>query len=322
MEMYINNQKINFSFTDEKNVLDIVNSIEKWVGKDNNIIAEFNINGKDYYSIEAEDLKKIKPETVNIIKFKVLSVPSYAVAVMLELNNYFTNMKKVFANELTPEKYGMAVNGLQWCKKTFSSVLTVLKLQAEGAFILKDMHEMEVELFRLKNRNEKNCSDVMQKLIKVLMEKMHFFCIKINIKILEKNLQSLSLNNIPEVAEDSYKLLDMTEDILVRAAEKMQSGKDAEALGLIRDIMELFIIFSHLADKIIKIKGSDPFTLQEGNGSFKDFNSKLVAVLKTVESALKENDFVQLSDIIEYELREYTEKYKSFFQYAGSDKVE
>ncbi len=281
MKLLINNQEINFTLENEKQLGEVIREINKWLGGSGLNITEIRVNDR---IIDPE--KESQWEMQNIEEIETLSV---TVTHISELR--VTNLETVIEYLNLLER---AIENKD--KNLYSELMPGFQFMIESLrenFLLDSVFPHD--LSTLSQLTPENLAPM-----EVEEQEMHIN----TIKEIKKTLVA-AINDIKNPKETLKELTEQLKKVASEISEVsilLQTGKDREA-------MENIVRFSNLTGRffrIISAMGSsgiiDINNLKIGEEDSKKFYADLNANLKELIEAFKLNDSVLIGDLLEYEI--------------------
>ena len=152
MEIFINDSKIEFQLENEKNLREIVDSINDWLFNDNKVIDEIIINDK-LFSGRIEELEDYKIKEVKTVKLTAININVLVQSSLLETKRYLLDIYDILQEkkDINKEDIDKLYTGLEW-------VINVIQrsdnLYKYGEKIDKDMFDFLTHLSSLKEAKE------------------------------------------------------------------------------------------------------------------------------------------------------------------------
>jgi len=297
MDILINNEKLEFSLENEKNLNEVIDSVEKWVLK----------NGRVISSISADDVRitlDSPSETlhkgvngISLLKIQTLSPIEYALHTLETIGEYIVDFKSRYLQSARIENHDAVLEGLMLVENGLSCACSLLLIKD---FAVLDengvsLQEMLGGLHTAVHKFEKHYIDtadlpeitgILDGFLRVLPRMAIWTVIK----------NGISMSK-PQNTEAFYK------SVLANIGKNLQIGKDAPAL---HDI--LFI--TELLDELVFMLG---FFMQEHQDRMdgirvsgkiiREVIESISKGLKEIEESFKNGDMVSVGDMIEYELK-------------------
>lgn len=316
MEIYINNNKIDFVLEDEKNVYEIVNCIADSCANESpqQFLITILVDDKEYSFADEENLRritldavsKIEIETTDIFGITLLSLGQMEKFMKLLDNvidsaNWDISFKKIFESmdwmkdgiEHITSIFGNQNSGLLSAKSNFISAYQ--KLSEIFSNFQKDSFPLKPDVRSYALGLKKTMADNLLMIKNTLSESGKFFD------------RDLIANNID-------KLINEIDDILPRLSNVpllFQTGQDRESMDTIQKLavilensISLFVIFKENFKLYL-----DKYTVKEV--SFEVFFNTLTDHLKELMNSIENKDFVMIGDLLEYEFVPNIEEIKS-----------
>ena len=289
MVLKVNGEKLDFTLENEKNALDVVNSTVKAVHNEDALVATVLIDGK-YYALEDEALAGMKVDEIGEIDIELSSREELSTDLLVECKGMLKNI----AADLRQNGYAHTVQFQElfnWISGTIQAIGSVTRMNlAESRLLLSTMKQITDYL----NSEEKNEDKIpsLASIVENLVDYIEAIRLKITADFditgdqLEKEIEKC-LTLLPEISS------------------AFQMGKDREALGKINQVISVIELCSfYLQKNLGSFTGEER---EEVDEFYKDINS----LLNQIVEAFENGDVVLLGDLMEYELPDKLEHYRS-----------
>ncbi len=302
MEIFINEEKVDYSLEQEKNLGQLIDHFQKWALEKNHFIEQILINQKEMGLEQALNSPSSLKQVQRIdffIKNRTSQIEEMIDSILHYLDQFIKiaqeNNKEFLINKC--EK----IEGLAWLTDSVS--LVSQNLGVETAYIFYHGHNLEETLnfFRISiDQLSRFVHDsqffsryiqegVLPKLI-LLKNLFHSLLDYYNYLLDPKN---------SSFKENFLKEKEFIQKLLEAIPLSLQDGKDQEALSFIQKSFAFFYSFILLLSKTpLSSKSQDHFS---------HIQADLKENLELVYESFKEKDIVTVSDIVEYELIEKLE---------------
>jgi len=300
VDIRINDQPIEFTLENEKDLGDIITGIRAWLGE----------TGYRITSIE-HDGTVIDPDASSNEEWKQQSI---------------SDISKINVTVLSPiEQYGQNLHTIYQFITLLSRALAAHNLALIGQ--LKDELPHIIEHLDEYIGGGGNYGKALEQLvdaagilegeIKPQVQKLQDFCNNLMI-ILSARLSELT-NPFEEVKLTAQALKEVLPK-LPEVSVLLQTGRDREAMNSI-------IEFTEISEKLIRLygvlrergyKGFEDMTIDEQ--SFSEFYNELNGIFRELEEAFNSRDSVLIGDLLEYEVAPRTEKLIEYIAAIENDK--
>lgn len=314
MKIIINEERLEFQLEKERNLGDILKSLEGWILENGNVIQRLYVNNRivpvDYGSGEfKKDVSKIR-------EIKIITSTHFELALdtIETVGEYIIDLL-TRCNEplLTIEENDSVLEGLQLIYEGILDSLRVFRLKNflilnEYAGSLKDVL-LEIKSFIGVYKRRYIDSEGSTRLKSLLRDL---------VKLIPKALAWIYATN-PSLFKDSEReeksrfLTIVTQDLstLSRSSfqkfeligKNLQIGNDAVAMNdlyFITELLDQMIVIIRLLQYEYKV---DVQSLEVSQKTVHEIFHEISQRLKQVEEAFKDGDMISIGDIIEYELR-------------------
>lgn len=268
MQIFIDNDKLDFQLEKEKTLFDIIDAMRKWLSAENFIISELSVDNVQKDHSDTNLLKKQEIGTVSEINISTISLHELKLSQLNAIQEFFILVMKNIESGNSESLIKLLDD--------YSSIKPFLKSNIDRVYesnngfienILENKAEIGDHLEELRIFSEN---------ILIIAETR-----KNEIITPEKELEQLK-NSFEKTAEDAGNV-----SIL------LQTGKDREAMETVIEFVEFLKKFSRILG-ILDIKKSIPVKKEE----ISEFNS----MLKELCSAIENSDSVLVGDLLEYEI--------------------
>ncbi|MBN2652259.1 MAG: hypothetical protein JXR63_07745 [Spirochaetales bacterium] len=271
MQIYFNNELVDYSVEEEKNLIDIIKNTISFLDDHNLVTAEIIVNGNSYIPQANEAFDNMSIEEIEKINFKLISKSDYKLAELSYLKEAVLDILTAIGEEDKKTLINFNYNS------TVDDIELFLNIKCEDLLTLID----ETQVFKGNLANEK---------LPLLINIFNFIVEIINKRIHEMQnpedefnhaLSSLSAM-IPEIEQISI---------------QMQTGESTKAINTILKFVEDTEKCVRLSSEV---KKSNAY--QNKSVDLKDFFTNLNVKLLELVEAFKNEDSILIGDIFEYEI--------------------
>ncbi len=329
MKIFINDSELNFTLENEKNLKEIVDSINDWLFTDNKIIDQIIIDD-EIYNGSIEDLENYLIKDVKILKLTAIEIDTLVRSSLLEIKRYLLEVIHIIENlkEFKTEDTEKLINGMEWVINILERSNNLYNYEnkinkkdlnfAEELRTLKDAITFLKELLKKEENDEIN--NFIKNDIKKIIEKWSK-----NIDILvEKSKGRFDNINIArnKVTEQIYKIINKIPDILKMIEviyNDLQIGNEKHAMENMQILIETLESIISLLQLIKTTFSLNYKNIIYDDKSVEEYNIELTGILKELLEAMESNDTVLISDLIEYELSPRLEKYREVLKIISKE---
>ncbi len=329
MKIFINDSELNFTLENEKNLKEIVDSINDWLFTDNKIIDQIIIDD-EIYNGSIEDLENYLIKDVKILKLTAIEIDTLVRSSLLEIKRYLLEVIHIIENlkEFKTEDTEKLINGMEWVINILERSNNLYNYEnkinkkdlnfAEELRTLKDAITFLKELLKKEENDEIN--NFIKNDIKKIIEKWSK-----NIDILvEKSKGRFDNINIArnKVTEQIYKIINKIPDILKMIEviyNDLQIGNEKHAMENMQILIETLESIISLLQLIKTTFSLNYKNIIYDDKSVEEYNIELTGILKELLEAMEANDTVLISDLIEYELSPRLEKYREVLKIISKE---
>lgn len=319
MNIYVNDQELDATLTNEKNLGDIYSAVNNWISENKRYILGLRVDQED---IAIGDLKKYNTDEVSRFDFYVGDELDMMLTTLEELDHYVDQVGSTLYDMHSIESVDCdnLDDGLSWILQIMESFSGIMKMDIsamnvfdpgcqtdQGVDKILERLELKIKGFRAKNDR-----DAIEAFLDDLRS-FKFFVMKMSLQLKTMNAREDDL--IKELGKFEKHIPELVNDI-VKINERFNSGKDLEAFEKLEKISEvlneylsaLFALDYQLRQK----NGVDIRAIEINKNSFYDVSREMTELLRDLSRGLEENDIVAAGDILEYELTEKLETLKPY----------
>jgi hypothetical protein len=323
MVIHVNRQFLNFNLENEKNLKDILLSLEEWVAENGEIIQQVLV---DDINIQLETETKELQRTVSSIgKIEVFTAKKeqHAIETVSTLTEFIRIIMGDYLRAEGTESYEDIMEGLQL---VYEGIVEVVKVFGINDLFIIDREKRSLrsvlgEMRALYEKYEKKYIDKEGKdAFEAVLNTLFFLCSKLIKWGVVKNMKKFPMVQSDKKAEyfkeligDFYSIISEKVDIFEKISENLQLGNDTEALGEIYNITEFldeYIVLFKIAKESFGIKLDG---LRTRNTKLEDLFADIHSRLEDVSEALKQGDMISVGDVLEYETKPLFEELIEFF---------
>lgn len=277
MQISINEQKIDFSLENEKNLGDILYALEDWLKENNLYISEVYVNDNQELFMNSQDKwKDMSLEDIDKIDIKAITADELRVSAISSLEDYFEEMKYLIKSK--------NISMLAVMAEDFISMENELKLLMPEIFdeknnILKQRF-MDIDILNNSNLSQ-NQLDILESTID-------------DILILVRSRKLELLSPVATAKATAEAVGNMLNDIS-NVSAFLQTGQ-AKKAG------EILILFSEYFQKLSRVI---PLIIEANKKEAKEIPtiaSDINSFLEEIVESYSEEDFVTVGDLFEYEV--------------------
>ncbi len=308
MEIFFNEEKLDFKLEDEKNLGDILRSLENWVSENKGIIQKVLVDKK---SIPLENETYVSERDISSIEeIEVFSSTrtELAVETITTLGEYILMILNEYMKEESIKSYDSIMEGLKLIDEGTKGCLRVLGIKDlvvinNKGKSLRDIL-LEIDQFILMHEKRYIDSNGMVTLEALLNQLLYTIPKLLKwIAVKDREIDKIHCSSfIKELFEDIHTICSESLDKFEQIGRDLQIGNDLQALNnlcYLTEILDEVIILLKRAQDIFKI---DFKKLTGLHKNIDDLFQNITSRLKEVEDAFKEGDMVTVGDLMEYEV--------------------
>lgn len=277
VEIKIDSKVLDFTLEKEENSFDVINAIYGWLDSENIIISRIEIDGKQFYLDDREELKKIKISDISCVDIETMTLKEFRFSQLLIIQDYFKNIIDL----LQQDKF----EGVELFLKEYPKIKHLLESVIDRVYNSGSSGFIETLISRetLTEEDIKNLKKFSESILIVAEERKKEISETREEILAEREFFE---NFVPEIGTISILL---------------QTGKDSEAMEKIIQFIDFSKKFSRLLSYYNMDTGKiEPEKINEYN-----------RLLNELADALGRSDSVLVGDLLEYEL---TPAIENFFE--------
>ncbi len=315
LEIFVNQKKINFTLDKEKTLSEVLLALNEWGENSNLIIYSLKVDGEEIFHFGNQEktdpiMQKIDIRHIKKIECVMLSEITYTIYVLNDFKVYLSHFKTLDDDNFSKSLPALEIY-LNYFKKAFKLAEKILKLEKHFSSFKTLLKDLEIEFFKIKNQTKKYKESNFEKIIDRLISFIDESEFKFNLIIMNSflNQKDYALKNL---LENSLIFLSQLEDHLVVSSVNFQKSQTHLALQkLIEAVNGLELLFVIMSELNKKLKNENAFHLIEKN--FNRYQSELDTLLNQIKESLNKKDFIEISDVLEYEIKEIIPSIKKDF---------
>ncbi len=326
MEILIHGDKLDFTLEKERNMLEIIDSIEGWLSKHNKIINELKIDGKLIHSTERKELESYLISNTEKLEITTSNNEEYVINILMDTKDYITRfllmVSKSNANYNNKQKDDI-FEGLTWLKDIFANSCRIIGIDTNTIFsnatplsdiiannsnILKDL-----EVYK---HDSKVFSEIINIKLVPNIEKLE----KLIPRVLQRGVFHLSkcenfdLTNISNCLQDLTDTIDVFFPVIKNIGTNLQADKEVEAYVEIKNVLGLMESINYHLRKLKELFNVNYDNIKIDDKTVDKVNEEFYNLLSELSDAIKNNDIVLVGDLFEYELIDKLNIYKRIFK--------
>lgn len=288
MHLYINGERIDVTLENEKTALDVVMSLTRIFAEEDKIITGVTINN-EFYSSDNDALAGIPVEKIEKIELEVTDKQEVVETLLQKSREICASV----AEDLRVNGYAHADQYreiMEWILEVVEIVQSLSPVEMVESSLIR--HTL-LDLLQYFQSEEKNEGDIAQ-LVQVMQSLSRYFELLASKVVVPVRIEK----------EDLGKALDGLLEILPQIAESFQLGQDKLAFDKIHQVISV------LESAVLYLRqNAGHFSTSEDE--VENLAQGLNSLLSDIVSAFEKYDVVYLGDLLEYELPEKIEAYKT-----------
>lgn len=288
MQLYINGEKIDSSLEGEKTVWDVIVSLTRLFAEEDKIITGVTVNGQ-FYSSDNDALQEFPVEKIENLELEVADKQEVVETLVQKSREICVSI----AEDLKTNSYahvGQYREIMEWVLEVLEIIQSLSPVEMVDNTLIRNTVR---ELLMYWESPQKVVEDIPQ-LIQVMQSLAQYF------ELLEVKVKTPVRIERQELEDALNGLL----ETLPKIAENFQLGQDKMAFDKIHQVvsvLESAVLYLRQNEKTLSSREDEIESLAQG----------LNALLADIVSAFEKSDVVLLGDLLEYELPEKIEAYKS-----------
>ena len=318
MKLFINEKEVEFELTGEKNIKDLLDSLKDYAKSQKSIVSSLTIDGEDQTSFltsqanENPSAKYLSPlEQVNEVWLELTPPIHYTVDVLKQIPQYLEGYRHPIDLKGVESVFLDMQKRLQWLNEMIGSAGKLMNTEHDLVPIQQRLKELGVLLFISRKEKKDWDNKHANKIIDSLLEDLD--CIRLKLTVEQTKEVFL---RITDLEKKELQQQEREEKIISIFATNNLKWLLIEVKSACELASKLFHVGKHLLGLAITINISDALELfQRGrhyiieqeisNVDIEKINiEKLQVILESIQAAIENKDFVELADILEYELKE------------------
>lgn len=299
-KLWVNDQTLDFQLENEKTVGDFYTSFETLLSKKAFLITDFLVDGRNYFQ---EDLSKNSLESVQEIKAGVQRVSEFCFDVLSDARKHVEELLKSFEAGDVYERVDSLKESVDYLKSVINQGLVIYPRYDKS--IREDLRLLEIEVFNQEGKNaykeDKTFTKKYGDLFSAVLVKIEILVFYVYVQYLFELLRESKFNRnylkvIFPLVEIFFKKMSASQ---TEIATCFQTGKDYIANLYLIPFLDGVSLFSFLLENISK---QSEFSKEKNEVS--NLKEKVKNHLEELSSYFHEKNYVGISDLIEYELKE------------------
>lgn len=317
MKVYLNDKEFEITLEKETTLYEVVKPIEEWCNRSGLLISEFSINNNDmtFDIVEKEDLN-IDVNEVKDLHIYALTYSEYAMSSLASIVEYIEKISDIVPETLTIKTALDISNGLMWIIDSLPRTIYLLKMNIEDLSVMHIIKMLEVKKERIealvKEGNDKNIKDFFANDFKPFLKdkvivKMNNLKIDSEINTLLSLSANINKNNslysIGSVDKYILLMISMLDNITLF----LQTGNDKEAFALLEKFSSGISAISKIIHTSTSLHSINMRDIVLDNLDLSSLINIFNTSMKNVLESFANEDYVSVSDILSYEVKEQLE---------------
>lgn len=311
MEIQINNYPIQFEIEGEKNLSDVMNSLNSWAMERDLVLTEARINDSNYIIDQIPDLPL---NSVSLINCFVQSRSDIVISSLYEAIAYTDRIRNFMDKILDgdspdPGEMEHLAPGVEWLIEITGKITDMLGIKTSD--IRHRDHSAEeilVTLRRFATQTSAGNSDhagLFKSHTPLFQNLKDIF----KIILMSDHMRDLTVRSIDSPDVLLHSLKDTKEGLqaqlanLENTAVAYQTGKDVQGSENIQNFIDFIYRYIRTCHQIVPVFGIELSAIIIEGTDMAEKNRSIQALLGEIVSVLEANDIISLSDILEYELK-------------------
>ena len=308
MEIYINGEKVSYTLQNEKTFNDVLEFILSFLDKNDLYIDKISINNQEYDFKEIEKFKSYSIEQIDKVDIKAAFKQELVSETVENIISYLTNVVSyIKENEnYTEENLNKIKDGLIWCTNVVDKILIIYSVSVEY-FLTKSEKQFSFVCNQLKEIAENlhlifSNKEFKQQLLETIVDFMDgMIKIVTYVFVRLKNLPTeTKKEHFITLFEDNIKLLSKIKELFVSIANNFKEGKEKTAMELFSSSINFLAFYFEVLILCTDSFADSDYNFSEIHDLIKSFSE----IFGNIKTSIAEKDYVNLSDILEYEINE------------------
>ncbi|TGK07662.1 hypothetical protein EHO59_06065 [Leptospira semungkisensis] len=299
MEIFVNDQKLESAFENEKNLGEVFDAVGRWVESNGKFLLSCLVDGEEFQAGTMRDSSIAK---ANKMEFYVGEELDILISSLNELDSYVDKVGTTLLgrDSLTEKETKELTDGMYWIKTLLDSAGKLLKLKYDQIKPMGTGNTVEEIMSALQSKAGKlEGTAAIEEFLEYLRD-MKLFVMDL---VARASVLDLDLPILREILDTFIKALPALKESFVKVNESYQSGKDEVATHLLtQSVSQINVLLTSFITLRQKLPGMDFSKIQIAERTFEEKTNDLNDTLASVALALEEKDIIRAGDIIEYEI--------------------
>ena len=329
MDIIINDEKLDYQLESEKNLKDVIESLNDWLFNNLKVIDTIAIDGK-VHTDDIQSLNKYTIDDVKKLELTIVDIHELIKNSLLETKKYLKETHKYINSkeDYTEADIKRIVSGLNWLENIFTRINNIYNYEKKFESENFNFKNEFSHFIKLKNKIEKHYSIKEFNEVSTIIKNELIICINNwynNIdKLIENDSTSIkNLNTIREkVSEQVFKIIKKIPDmqkLIEMASMDIQTGHEKEAMTNLQIILGTLESITALLQLIKSTFSLDYNNIKYNDESVEKTNKALTNLLKELLQAMEIKDTVLMSDLLTYELMPRLENYSDILKIIAKE---
>lgn len=289
MDIYINGEKISAMLESEKTAFDVVESFSVLLNKDDIVVTSAEVDGTTFYMGDPK-LNQINVSDVGQIRIEALKKEDLISDLLDECKRILINI----SHDLKENAFDHTKEFIELFHWIIETIQTINKLSFFNMVEVKLLTSTISQIMDYLKSNERENAKIES--LAGIIESMIGYLEAIQLKI---------SSNFSISSQELVESIDGSLTLLPEISEAFQVGKDKEAFDKINRIIHMLeLCCIYLRKNLSSLTSNEK---DEIDNLYEEINSLLTQIVEAFENG----DAVLLGDLLEYELPDKLENYKS-----------
>jgi hypothetical protein len=312
MEIIINDEKVDYTIENEKNLGDVLNSLEGWITENGGVLQTVSVDDTEIaVGQQTEQLNK-SITSINRLKLQTSSRFDHALGAIATVSAYIDRVVGEYLKSKHVDDYELILEGVNLISEGISCSLDSLHVRPMVVIndrgksmgeILRDLKNL-IELYEkqyIDGDRRHNLKAVLTEIQQLLPKTVNWAILKNS--LYDSEVKGLQVSFLKTALADLESISIKTIDTFERIGEYLQVGRDAEALQDLLIVTELMDEIIFVLQFFMTAYSMDKTVLSKSDLNVEDLFAKFSTGLQEIEDSFRSDDLITVGDMLEYEIQ-------------------